>query len=273
MRQTRAPHRLPQLLRLLRPSRAGSGRVCRSALRRKGIRSVVTRTRRSRCASTAISSARSARAILCRPNRRSMTHYVRDGKLRVIFRDFPIRGAPPQCAGRPRGQPVRSRTGAPLVLGNARQAVPDAIRMEQCRSIRAPVFERLAEEAGADMDALQGVYGRLQRSQAAASIAAALAEGQAAGVSGTPSFQFVAPTGMPATCWLAPSPSTSSPVTSMHCWPGEKPPVPAGQRSPGRAQEIPFWATAEGWQPDPERPGFNMAGDAVSRQCSTPRSR
>ena len=41
-----------------------------------------------------------------------------------------------------------------------------------------------------------------------------------------------------------------------------EPPVTAEQDSSGGGDaQIPVWATAEGWQPDPDRPGVNMAGD------------
>jgi protein-disulfide isomerase len=36
------------------------------------------------------------------------------------------------------------------------------------------------------------------------------------------------------------------------------------------AAEIPFWATEEGWQPDPGRPGYNMAGDLYKGDLDAP---
>ena len=34
--------------------------------------------------------------------------------------------------------------------------------------------------------------------------------------------------------------------------------------------EIPYWATVEGWQPDPDRPGYNMAGDLFKGSLDAP---
>ena len=33
---------------------------------------------------------------------------------------------------------------------------------------------------------------------------------------------------------------------------------------------IPFWATADGWAPDPDRPGYNMAGDQYRGSLDAP---
>jgi protein-disulfide isomerase len=87
-----------------------------------------------------------------------------------------------------------------------------------------------------------------------------LAAGQAAGVSGTPSFVFVGADGEPYLLVGAqPYDQFALYIDSMLA--GEKPPVQEQEASEGGDQEIPFWATAEGWLPDPERPGYNMAGD------------
>jgi len=54
---------------------------------------------------------------------------------------------------------------------------------------------------------------------------------------------------------------------------GEMPSVAQAPQQPQGQQPqegIPFWATAEGWKPDPSRPGFNMAGDEYKGDLNAP---
>jgi protein-disulfide isomerase len=123
-----------------------------------------------------------------------------------------------------------------------------------------PVFARLAEDAGADPAAYAECMTTADTEKQPI-IDAGLAAGQAAGITGTPSFQFIGEDGIPYLLVGAqPFDQFALYIDSMLT--GEKPPVPQEEAAAQQGeQQIPFWATAEGWLPDPERPGFNMAGD------------
>ena len=183
-------------------------------------------------------------------------NYVRTGKLRVVFREFPIQELHPNAPAAHKASLCVAEQGADLYWEMHSKLFQT--QTEWSNSVDPlPVFERLAEEAGADLDAYKQCMATVDAAKQPA-IDAGLADGQKAGVSGTPSFQFVGAEGEPYLLVGAqPFDQFALYIDSMLA--GEKPPVPEEQAQGD--QEIPFWATAEGWIPDPERPGFNMAGD------------
>ena len=183
--------------------------------------------------------------------------YVRDGKLQVIFRDYPIVGLHPNAPAAHIASMCVAEQGAALYWEIHDQLF--RTQSEWSNSVDpAPVFERLVEEAGVDMTAYRACLEKADAKQALIDVA--LAEGQTAGVSGTPSFQLVSSAGDEYLLVGAqPYEQFAAYVDALVA--GEKPPVAAEEQQPQGETEIPFWATAEGWQPDPERPGYNMAGD------------
>ncbi len=183
--------------------------------------------------------------------------YVRSGQVRVIFRDFPI---------------VELHPNAPAAhvasLCVAEQgAIPYWTMHEKLFQTQSewsnaldptPIFSRLAEESGVDMEAYEAC---VQADEKQALIDAALDEGRQAGVSGTPSFELVSPGGE-TYLLVGAQPYDAFTANLDALIAGEMPPVAAEQPSDGGGDaEIPFWATAAGWAPDPDRPGYNMAGD------------
>ncbi len=114
------------------------------------------------------------------------SNYVKEGKLRVIFRDFPIVELHPNAPASHIASLCAAEQGAPLYwevhaeLFRTQTEWSNAIDPTE-------IFARIAEEAGADLDA----YNQCLQDQATekqAWIDAALGEGQALGISGTPSF-------------------------------------------------------------------------------------
>ena len=188
-------------------------------------------------------------------------NYVRTGKLRVVFRDFPIQELHPNAPAAHRAILCVAEQGADLYWAMHNKLFQTQTEWSNA-SDPQPVFERLADEAGVDMDAYKQCMTTADTEKQPI-IDASLAAGQAAGVSGTPSFFFVGPDGVSYPLVGAqPYDQFALYIDSM--LKGEKPPVPEqqDQQAQGQGQQqIPFWATAEGWVPDPERPGFNMAGD------------
>ncbi len=185
--------------------------------------------------------------------------YVRTGKVRVVFRDFPIQELHPNAPAAHRASLCVAEQGADLYWPMHNKLFQTQTEWSNSADPQ-PVFARLAEEAGADMDAYNQCMTTAEEKKQPL-VEAGLAAGQALGITGTPSFVFVGADGVSYPLVGAqPYDQFALYIDSMLA--GEKPPVPEEQPQQGQGeQQIPFWATAEGWIPDPERPGFNMAGD------------
>jgi protein-disulfide isomerase len=182
--------------------------------------------------------------------------YVRSGQVRVVFRDFPLEQLHPNAPAAHKASLCVAEQGADLYWEI--HAKLFQTQTEWSNSVDPlPVFARLAEESGAAVDAYTACMATADETKQSL-IDAGLADGQAAGVSGTPSFVLAGADGEPYLL-VGAQPFDQFALYIDALLAGEKPPVPE-QQSQG-SQEIPFWATAEGWVPDPERPGFNMAGD------------
>ena len=186
-------------------------------------------------------------------------NYVRTGKVRVVFRDFPIKELHPNAPAAHQAILCVAEQGADLYWAMHNKLFQTQTEWSNS-SDPQPVFDRLADEAGADVDAYQQCMTTAETEKQPI-IDAGLAAGQELGVSGTPSFFFVGPDGVSYPLVGAqPYDQFALYIDSM--LKGEKPPVPEQQAQQDQGpQQIPFWATAEGWIPDPARPGFNMAGD------------
>ena len=184
--------------------------------------------------------------------------FVRSGQLMVVFRDFPIEGLHPNAPMAHVASLCVADQGAPLYWAMHSKLfqtqdewsnLPDPL----------PVFERLAEESGADLD----LYNACVADPAAKQtfIADAIAEGQVAGVSGTPSFNFLGTPDGASYLLVGAQPYEQFAAYVEAIAAGEAPVTAEQDSSGGGDAQIPVWATAEGWQPDPDRPGVNMAGD------------
>jgi protein-disulfide isomerase len=182
--------------------------------------------------------------------------YVRDGKLRVIFRDFPIVELHPNAPAAHIASLCVAEQGAAKYW-----EMHDLIFRTQSEWGNSPdpgqVFARLAEDAGADLEAYDAC---IADNEFQAWIDAALEEGRAAGVSGTPSFNLIAEDGSEYLL-VGAQPFEQFALYIDALVAGEQPPVAAEPEQPEGSAEIPFWATAEGWEADPDRPGYNVAGD------------
>ncbi len=197
--------------------------------------------------------------------------YINTGQVRVIFRDFPIESRHPNA-------PAAHVAALCIAEQGAEQywAMHDKIFQTQSEWGNAtdpgPVFVRLATEIGADVDALNACIAAGEKD---ALIAAALNEGQVAGVTGTPSFEIAWEGGADRYLLVGAQPFSEFARNIDALLAGEMPPIAAqaaaeAQAEPQGDQQIPFWATAEGWQPDPNRPGFNMAGDQYRGSIDAP---
>jgi protein-disulfide isomerase len=93
--------------------------------------------------------------------------------------------------------------------------------------------------------------------------------GFARGFNATPSFQVVRVEDGAIFELIGAQPYEQFAASMDSALAGEMPAVAAPE--PEQPEDgIPFWATAEGWQPDPERPGYNMAGDQYRGNVDAP---
>jgi len=183
--------------------------------------------------------------------------FVRDGTLRVIFRDFPIVELHPNAPAAHLASLCVADQGAALYWEMHAKLFQTQSDWGNATD-PAPAFERLATEAGADVAAYQACLADPAAKQALIDVA--IADGEAAGVSGTPSFEFQTSAG-DRYLLVGAQPFDQFALYIEALAKGEKPPVAAADPAAETQAELPPWATAAGWQPDPDRPGFNVAGD------------
>jgi len=182
--------------------------------------------------------------------------FVRTGQARFVFRDFPLDSLHPNA--------TPAAIAANCV---AQQGIVPFWRMHdllfrtqsQWANLPDPadVFVRLAGEAGADAAAYTACLGD---SAIAAMVKTSLAEGEALGFTGTPSFNFVVAETGDAYQLVGAQPYDLFDNWFQTIAAGNAPVDPAAAQSqePG---EIPVWAIPENWADDPEQPGINLAGD------------
>ncbi len=194
--------------------------------------------------------------------------YVAGGQVRVVFSDFPLVQLHP-------GSPQAHAAG--LCVAEQGAAAYWAMHQALFASVDewggaddAPaIFARLAEESGADMDAYNAC---VDAGDTAALVEERIVAAQRKGFGGTPSFQFirVADGGLFQLVGAQPFSEFSALIDGILA--GESPQaVAAAAEAEAAAQaEIPFWATPDGWASDPERPGFNMAGDQYKGSLNAP---
>ena len=131
-------------------------------------------------------------------------------------------------------------------------------------------FAGLVQELGADPTQ----YGSCMANNESqlAKVNESLAEAQSLGFTGTPSFRFVREeTGETFTL------TGAQPYDTFAGWINT---IASGGSPQGAAQaqqqqqqgdgQLPFWATAEGLAPDPDRPGFTLAGDVYKGSSDAP---
>ncbi len=189
--------------------------------------------------------------------------FVRNGTMRVVFRDYPIVELHPNAPGAHIASLCVAEQGAAkywqmhgLLFRTQDEwaGVPDP----------SAIFERLAGEAGADLAQYMDC---VQNGDKAQRIEQGIAEAQAAGFNGSPSFRFLHNESGQAYDTAGAQPFEEFALFIETVARGEAP-ATAQQQSGGGG--IPFWATAEGLTPDPDRPGLTAAGDQYRGDPNAP---
>ncbi|MEZ4859907.1 MAG: thioredoxin domain-containing protein [Caldilineaceae bacterium] len=180
--------------------------------------------------------------------------YVRNGKVRVVFRDFPLAELHPNAPAAHYASRCVAAQGAGLYWEmNARLFQTQS---EWNQSTDAPTyFAGLAEDLGVDMTAYNAC---IASGETKDFVDAGIAEARARGFGGTPSFQFVRAATDEAFPLVGAQPFDQFASLIDTLVAGGTPETAQEQQDNG---EIPYWATAEGLTPDPATPGKTMAGD------------
>jgi protein-disulfide isomerase len=179
--------------------------------------------------------------------------YAVPGKVRFVFRDFPIPSLHPQAPAAAEAALCVGEQGAALFWAMHDKIFESRSRWATAES-PASLLQELAEAVRADMTAYsECVESGRMRERVTANVAA----GEALDFNATPSFHFSGTDGQ------SYSLSGAYPVQHFSDWldallEGNAPPTPPTPPPP----QLPYWANEEGLTPDPERPGFTMAGDA-----------
>lgn len=180
--------------------------------------------------------------------------YVRSGAVRVVFRDFPLVELHPNAPAAHAASLCVADQGAALYWAIHARLFETQAEWNQLPD-PAPYFAGLVEDVGADQAAYQAC---LDGGEKEAIVAQRVAEALEKGFSGTPSFQFVREATAEAFPLVGAQPYDQFASLIDTLVAGGTPAT--AQEEPG-SNEIPFWATADGLQPDPDRPNQTMAGD------------
>jgi protein-disulfide isomerase len=130
----------------------------------------------------------------------------------------------------------------------------------------AATLATIAVSIGAESTAYEQC---IDEGQNADKVEESVTQGRSLGFSGTPSFQFVVRDSGESYKMVGAYPLEEFEKRLDAILAGE--PVPQDEvREPDEAAELPYWADAEGLSPDPNRPGFNMAGDAYKGSVDAP---
>jgi protein-disulfide isomerase len=182
-----------------------------------------------------------------------LDQYVRTGQVRIVFRDFPLDSLHPTAdIGHAAALCVAEQ--GPALYWRMHDLL--FLRQGQWNSLADPsaFLASVAEEVGTDMDAYGECFASGRKDEV---VANSVADGFALGFNATPSFQIMRTGSDEVYPFIG-----AQPVQEFTQWfdalaSGEAPPVEPTAEPP----QLPFWATAEGLAPDPDRPGFTMAGD------------
>lgn len=183
--------------------------------------------------------------------------FVRTGQARVVFRDFPIAQLHPNAPAAHVAALCVAEQGSAAAFWKMHDELFATQTVWTNLSDPRPHLVRLAEEIGVDRARFDdcvasGVMNTV--------IEQSLAEGQALGVTGTPTFNFVREATAENFLLVGAQPyeEFAGMITALVA--GETPPQAQQAEAQGDPQ-IPFWATTEGLAPDPARPGYDLAGD------------
>ena len=193
-----------------------------------------------------------------------LSEYVASGEVNFVFRDFPLAGLHPTAPTGHNASMCVAEQGAAFFW-----AFHDVLFLNQSQwaGLADPTafLEQTAQEVGVDVDAYNSC---ISSGRNIPIIDARVAEGRALGFSGTPSFQFVNNDSSAVYDLVGALPIEQFQSYFDALLAGEAPPESA--ESEEQSSELPFWANSEGLVPDPNRPGYTLAGDPFKGDPDAP---
>lgn len=183
--------------------------------------------------------------------------YVRSGDVRVIFRDFPIQSLHPNAPVAHLAALCAADQGAAAYWQMNARIFETQAQWGQSSEPLAFVSE-LANEFNLDGEAIADC---VESGEKDAMLTEAFEEARALNFNGTPSFRFVIEGTDDAYSLVGAQPATRFANVIDTMLAGELPQDATAQAEPQGEPEFPAWATAEGLAPNPDRPGYTIAGD------------
>ncbi len=188
--------------------------------------------------------------------------YVRTGKVRVVFRDMPLVSLHPNA-------PAAALAANCVMDEGAERFWQMHAKLFQTQSEWADLpdtseyFAKLVADIGGDGTKYAACIASGSKQ---AQVDAALQEANDLGFNGTPSFNVTREATAEAFPLVGAQPFDQFATLIDTLVAGGTPQIaqadPAAQAQGDSGNgEIPFWATADGLKPDPDRPGMDMAGD------------
>ncbi len=195
--------------------------------------------------------------------------YVRTGQVRVVFHDLPLVSLHPNAPAAHEASLCVAAQGSAAKYWEMHAELFRGVEEWQGAADPLPIFAGLAEGVGVDMDAYAAC---MATGEMTAEVQARVDAAMALGFSGTPSFQFVRQADDVVFELVGAQPYEQFAATIDNVLAGAMPQeIAPAAAAPDQPQEgIPFWATAEGWAADPDRPGYNIAGDQYRGNLDAP---
>lgn len=197
--------------------------------------------------------------------------YVRTGQLRVVFHDFPLVSLHPNSPAAHEASLCVQDQGSAALYWTFNAALFRDVSEWETLPDPLPTFEKLAKDAGVNMDAYQAC---MTSHKMQSKVQDRVNQAFARGFSATPSFQMIRTADNAIFQLIGAQPYEQFSAIVDSALAGEMPSVAQQPQQPQQQQQgqqgIPFWATADGWKPDPNRPGFNMAGDEYRGDVNAP---
>ena len=181
--------------------------------------------------------------------------YAASGQVSFVFRDFPLAELHPTAPSGHAAALCVTEQGAALFWAMHDELFAHQGEWASLSDNRA-FLAGIAEEIGADLDAYQSC---LDSGRTLSVVDERVAEGRQLGFSGTPGFQIVDNRTDEIFELVGAQPVETFVAAIDSVIAGE---APVTTDPPEEKPDLPFWAHEEGLAPDPERPGYNLAGDA-----------
>ena len=185
-------------------------------------------------------------------------NFVRNDQVRVVFRDFPIPQLHPNAFAAHVAALCVAEQGSAASFWQMHDVLFQTQTVWSNLPDPAPHLVQLAEEIGVDRTRFDDCVasGAME-----ARIEQSIGEGRSLGITGTPSFNFVRAATADQFLMVGAQPfdQFAGMITTLAA--GETPTQAQEPEQQAGDAAIPFWATADGLIPDPDRPGYNVAGD------------